>query len=155
MTVDEILVSLEEAGITLTLDGSDLVARPTAAVTTEMVDLLREHKAEVLTALEGGTISSKEEEEEAYDKRGLVAKFSREFGYILILDPTAGSWHGLHWKDAPEWARWEARKRKELWRAGDRRALDLTSAEMQRIWDAEHPPEPDYIVEEYPLENNA
>jgi hypothetical protein len=189
VTADELLVSLEEAGVSLTLDGEDLVARLTAAVTPEMVDLLREHKAEVIAALEtkatsrsSATISSEEVfeiareqfghrdgdrrdhrddhsgdrdhhyEHREVDRRGLIAKWSREFGYILVLDPTTGSWHDLHWKDAPGWARWEARKRKELWQAGNRCAFDLTATQMQEIWDAEHPPEPELgIVEDHPL----
>src|SRR5215218_962191 len=61
---------------------------------------------------------------------GLVAAWSVEFGFISVHDPTTGEWHDLHWKDAPGWARWEARKRKELYGAGNRKAHRLTSREM-------------------------
>lgn len=57
-------------------------------------------------------------------------------------------------KDAPRWARWEARKRKELYRAGDRRAYELTSRHMAQIWEAELEREEvdEGIVEEHPPE---
>jgi hypothetical protein len=82
---------------------------------------------------------------------GLVAKWSKHFGYITIHDPTSGERHDLTRKDAPPWAKWEARRRKALWKAGDRRASDLTSAQMEKIWEAEYPPDPGLIVEEHPL----
>jgi hypothetical protein len=64
---------------------------------------------------------------------GLVAAWSGEFGFISMHDPTSGEWHDLHWKDAPGWARWEARERKELYRKGNRKAHRLTSREMAQI----------------------
>jgi hypothetical protein len=84
---------------------------------------------------------------------GLVAAWSVEFGFISVHDPTSGEWHDLHWKDAPGWARWEARKRKELYRNGNRKAHRLTSREMAQIWKAESPPAEDAgIVEAHPIE---
>jgi hypothetical protein len=84
---------------------------------------------------------------------GLVAAWSVEFGFISVHDPTSGEWHVLHWKDAPGWARWEVRKRKELYRNGNRKAHRLTSREMARIWEAESPPAEDAgIVEAHPIE---
>jgi hypothetical protein len=84
--------------------------------------------------------------------RGLTAKWSREFGYITIHDPTTGDSFDVTTNDAPPWAKWESGERKRRWRSGDKRAFDLTAAEMEEIWDAEHPPEPDLgIVEEHPL----
>jgi hypothetical protein len=72
------------------------------------------------------------------DRRGLVARWSRAFCYIEIHDPTEGEWHDLSWKEAPSWARWEARKRKDLAKGGSRRAFDLTAWEIREIWEAEH-----------------
>jgi len=51
MTVVEILAFLGKKGITLERDGGDLIARPTAAATDEVVELIRGHKAELLDEL--------------------------------------------------------------------------------------------------------
>ena len=68
-------------------------------------------------------------------------------------DPTTGEWHDLHWKDAPGWARREARKRKELYGDGNRKAHRLTSREIGEIWAAENQPAEDAgIVEDHPIE---
>ena len=71
-------------------------------------------------------------------RRGLAAKWSREFGYISVHDPGSGEWHDIPIKEAPGWTRWEARKRKELYKAGDRHAYELTRKHMEQIWDEEH-----------------
>ncbi len=68
---------------------------------------------------------------------GLVARWSREFGYISIHDPTAGKGHDVATKDAPDWAKREAFKRKELYREGNRKAFRLTAREMEDIWEKE------------------
>lgn len=83
---------------------------------------------------------------------GLVAKWSKHFGYVSLHDPTTGEWYDLRIKDAPSWAKWEASKRKELYRDGNREAYRLTSQEMEEIWEAEHPVEEVGIVEDYPVE---
>ena len=84
---------------------------------------------------------------------GLVATWSAEFGFISVHDPTSGEWHDLHWKDVPGWARWEARKRKELYGEGNRKAHRLTSREMAQIWEAENPiAQEEGIVEAHPIE---
>jgi hypothetical protein len=67
------------------------------------------------------------------DELGLVARWSREFGYISIHDPTTGDWHDLLMKDAPAWAKKEARKRKELWRFHGVTEI-LSAKEMEDIW---------------------
>jgi hypothetical protein len=72
---------------------------------------------------------------------GLVAKWSREFGFISIHDPTTGEWHDVTTKDAPSWARWEAGTRKRIYRAGRWDAFELNARQMAEIWEAEHPPE--------------
>jgi len=79
---------------------------------------------------------------------GLVASWSVEFGFVSMHDPTNGEWHDLPTKEAPEWAVREARKRKELYRNGNRKAFRLTSLEMEEIWEAERPVEEEGIVEE-------
>ena len=87
---------------------------------------------------------------------GLVATWSGEFGYVSLHDPTSGEWHDLHWKDAPGWAKWEARKRKELYGDGNRKAYRLTSREMAQIWEAENSSSADEgIVEDHPVEEGS
>ncbi len=87
-------------------------------------------------------------------RRGMVAKwapYETARGHISIHDPVNGEWYDVQYKDAPGWAQREARRRVELYKAGDRHAYDLTSDQMREIWEVDHPPEPDYIVEEHPL----
>jgi len=86
------------------------------------------------------------------ERFGLVASWSFEFGFISLHDPTSGEWHDLRTKDAPDWAVREARKRKELYRDGNRKAFRLTSREIGKILEAEHPVKEEGIVEDYPVE---
>ncbi len=74
------------------------------------------------------------------ERLGLVATWSVEFGYISLHDPTTGEWHDLQTKDAPDWAKREAFKRKELYRAGNRNAYRMTAREMEEIWEVEAVP---------------
>jgi hypothetical protein len=83
-------------------------------------------------------------------ERGLVATWSRVFGYVSIHDPLTGSWHDLPTDDAPRWALGEAGTRKTLWRMGDRDTYAYTSKEMAAIWERERPvPFEEGIVEEH------
>ncbi len=86
---------------------------------------------------------------------GLIATWSREFGYISIHDPTTGEWHDVATKDAPDWAKREAFKRKELYRDGNRKAFRLTARDMEEVWEAERVPEPEGIVEDHPIEEES
>jgi|SRR5829696_660372 len=70
------------------------------------------------------------------DALGLVARWSRAFGYITIHDPTTGEWYDVGYKDAPGWAKREARKRREL-RKEDGVTRLLTAAEMEEVWEKE------------------
>jgi hypothetical protein len=79
---------------------------------------------------------------------GLIAAWSREFGYVSLHDPTSGEWYDLPVKVAPSWALWEAHKRKELYKDGNRRAYRLTSREMKKLW-ADEQPSDEGILEEY------
>ena len=47
----------------------------------------------------------------------------------------------------------EARRRREQYRGGNRRAYRLTSSEMEELWRAESPVD-EGIVEGHPLEEN-
>jgi hypothetical protein len=82
--------------------------------------------------------------------RGLTAKWSKEFGFISIHDPTTGEVNDIPTKDAPKWALNEAATRKRLYRSGRRDAFELTSAQMEAIWEKEHfIPEEEGIQEEH------
>jgi hypothetical protein len=90
----------------------------------------------------------------AAEEMGLVAAWSGEFGYIALHDPTTGEWHDLRTEDAPPWAKSEAFKRKDLYKAGNRRAFRLTAREMEEIWEQEHSaPEDEGIVEDHPIDD--
>ena len=60
---------------------------------------------------------------------GLVARWSHEFSYISIHDPTSGDWYDLPAKDAPKWAKTECFKRRELRKRGERRMLNREEIE--------------------------
>ena len=134
-TIEGVLADASSKGITLTLERRDgvekLIARPTSAVTPEVAATLKAYKISIILRL-------REEARREAHQRGLVARWSREFGYISIHDPLTGEWHDLRTEDAPGWAKWEAGKRRELRRAGNRGAYDLTRAQMEEIWEAEH-----------------
>ena len=51
MKADEVLALLEKEGVTLTVDGDDLITRPAPVVTPELVALIREHKAPLISEL--------------------------------------------------------------------------------------------------------
>jgi hypothetical protein len=172
--LEEVLRLVADAGIRLTLeDGDRLIARPTQAVTPEMLALLRAHKAALIAAMTpvktetevfalaaehfgrcvapgdgspGGGAAP-----QGAARRGLVAKWSREFGYVSVHDPTTGEWHDIATAEAPAWAKGEAWTRKALWKAGNRRAYDLTAADMSKFWEDELPPVEEGIVEEHEL----
>jgi len=187
-TGTQILALLNKIEISVTLDGDDLVARPTSAVTPDVVDLLRENKATVVAALQpvqpdaaaptsgAGAVETEkvfeialdggpavdlgpddtEGHDDHLDPRGLVAKFSREFGYVSIYDPGENVWHDVATKDGPAWAVSEARRRKDLWKAGNRRAYELSAREMERLWQAGQSPASDEgIVEDHPIEEDT
>jgi hypothetical protein len=122
---------------------------------------LRLHKPTLLSILQGITVEDPPDEDEVpqfvrkelerASEIGLVARWSRHFGYISIHDPTTGEWWDLQTKDAPGWAKWEAHKRKELRKGGDPHARKLTARDMEEIWEAERQGA-EAIVEEYPVE---
>ena len=70
------------------------------------------------------------------DRLGLVARWARKKGYIGIHDPTTGEWHDVATNDAPDWARREAFKRKELRNLDGIKRL-LTRAELEKLYEPE------------------
>src|SRR5919112_4760843 len=87
------------------------------------------------------------------ERLGLIATWSAQFGYVSMHDPATGEWHELQTKDAPEWAVGEARRRKEQYRGGNRRAYRLTSSEIEELWRG-GAPGGEGIFEEQPLEGD-
>ena len=86
--------------------------------------------------------------------RGTVAKwasYETAKGHISIHDPGSGEWHDVALKHAPGWAKWEARKRTDLYKSGNRHAYDLTSVQIEEIWQKEHPAmSEEGIVDDHP-----
>jgi hypothetical protein len=87
------------------------------------------------------------------ERLGLIATWSVKFGCVSMHDPTTGEWHDLRTKDASEWAVGEARRRKERYRGGNRRAYRLTSSEMKELWRAETPVD-EGLLEDHPLKED-
>ncbi len=124
---------------------------------------LRLHKQTLLSLLSGVPVEDppdKGDDEvppfvrkdlERASELGLVARWSSEFGYVSMHDPTTGEWHDVQTKDAPPWAGWEAAKRKELRRTEGATRM-LSAAEMEEIWETERYAE-EAIVEEHPVED--
>jgi hypothetical protein len=73
-------------------------------------------------------------------RRGLIATWSVEFGYVSLHDPTTGEWHDLKTSVAPEWAVGEAKQRMELYKSGNRRAYRLSARDMEDLWKSDQPP---------------
>jgi len=67
------------------------------------------------------------------EELGLVARWSREFEFISFHDPTTGEWYDVAIKDAPDWAKRECFKRRELRKYKGITWL-LTQAEMEEVW---------------------
>ena len=124
--------------VSLNKTGESLIARPTELVTPDVVKPLKEYKTDLIAHLRD-------------DGLGLIAKWSKHFGYVSIHDPVLGEWWDVPTKDAPPWALDEARRRNELWRAGDRRAFKLTSRQIEELWLAEQSEPEEGITEDYPL----
>jgi hypothetical protein len=84
---------------------------------------------------------------------GLVAKWSREFGFITMHDPATGEMYDVPTSEAPDWAKAEAGERKCLWRQGDKRAYTYTARELEERYQRPRPDEPEDegIVEDHPI----
>ncbi len=146
MSATALLDYLEELGVRLwvTKDGGVRYSGSRSAVTPEVISAIRYFKPEIVELLD----------DDPAHRLGLVAKWSRDFGFISLHDPTTGEWHDVQTKEAPAWARREAGKRRELHKGGNRNAYRLTSREMEEIFEAETSTteEEAGIVEEHPIE---
>ena len=144
MEAPQLLRELGAVGITLTvLEPDRVIARPSERVTPEIKETLRENKLGIIRALravenpesrppEPPPLTASPQDLAQAARTGLCAMWAREFSYVAIHDPTTGEWHDLPVKDAPAWAKNEAFKRKELWKAGTRRLL--SREEMEEVW---------------------
>jgi len=94
MTAKVLLAELRGRGLEVMAEGDLLRYRPKSAITPELLDRLRAHKPSLLKLLawEGRDL------EEA-NRRGFVAKQSREPGWISLHDPTTGEWHDFPARD--------------------------------------------------------
>jgi len=142
-----LLTELEERGISLRPSpNGNLRCKPQSYLTPEDILRIKEHKAELLVIVGGEYVASpasprvphfvKAEQELRARKAsalGLVARFCwEEFGYISIHDPTTGEWHDVSTEQAPKWAKDEAFKRRDLYKAGEKRFL--TQGELEEVW---------------------
>src|SRR5215216_2442514 len=80
-----------------------------------------------------------ESQREQADALGLVARWSRQFGYIAIHDPTTGEWHDVTIKEAPDWAKSEAFLRARLRKVRGITRL-MSRVELEQVWAGELPP---------------
>src|SRR5215204_6302574 len=94
MSAKTLLSELRGRGVEVVAEGELLRFRPRAAVTPELLDRLRAHKPSLLNLLEW----ERRKAEEA-DRRGFVARRSREPGWISLHDPTTGEWHDFPARD--------------------------------------------------------
>jgi protein-disulfide isomerase-like protein with CxxC motif len=67
----DLVTKLRAAGITLSLDGGNLVATPKAAITDELRSLIRAHKADILAALAQEQAAA-QDLREAFEERAAV-----------------------------------------------------------------------------------
>ena len=76
MNTPEVLARITAAGVTLAARGGNIVARPRAAVTPEVLKLVKAHKQELLAAIESALIARAVEilRERPGDIRAVVGK---------------------------------------------------------------------------------
>jgi hypothetical protein len=164
MKATTVLENLKDLGVSVWPEGDRLRYHgPKGVLSPDVLEQLKESKTDILTLLNPSEDSNQASNLSEFAQRkinqaaklGLVARWSKEFGYISVHDPTTGEWHDLRTEDAPGWAKREALKRKELYKDGNYRAYDLTATEMEGIWEAERVPEPEGIIEDHPIEEEA
>ena len=89
MKAQALLTELRGLGVELAIEGVQLtVDAPTGAITEDLRAALVENKSSLIKLLTW----ERRKLDEA-DKRGLVIRWSREPGYIVLHDPLTGEWH--------------------------------------------------------------
>ena len=160
-----LIADLSKRGIKVEATGDGKIRyAPRSEIDTLTLMQLRLHKQTLLRILTGLPVADPPDDDvppfvrkelERASELGLIARWSRHFGYISIHDPTTGEWHDLKAEDAPGWAKREAHKRRELRRAGDPRAHDLMREDMEEIWETEHLGKEEGIIEDHPVEEEG
>jgi hypothetical protein len=91
MNAHALLQDLRVKGVTLKADGLTLqVAAPEVVAIEELHETVSRYKHALIRLLE----SERKRLEEA-ERRGLIIKWSREPGYVVLHDPTTGEWHDV------------------------------------------------------------
>lgn len=89
-----LLKHLERLGVELRANGDHLEYEgPEEEITPELLNRLRENKPSLIKLLEW------ERREQEAHRRGFVAEWSREPGWISLHDPTMGEWHDFPARD--------------------------------------------------------
>jgi hypothetical protein len=91
MSAAALLEDLRCKGVTFEACGLTLrVAAPREVATKELHENISRHKHALIRLLE----RERKRLEEA-ERRGLIIKWSREPGYVVLHDPTTGEWHDV------------------------------------------------------------
>ncbi len=100
MTPRELLAELTRRGITVEPgSGGKLRCSPRSSIDAVTAEKLRRHKQEILALLSASSPCSSagelprfiQRELEEASELGLVARWSRKFGYVSVHDPTTGN----------------------------------------------------------------
>jgi|SRR5208282_600511 len=89
MNAPEVLERLSAAGLRLSVRGSNIVASPKAAATPELVNLIREHKSELLQSLAAQQAELVRLVNQIADHHGFTAVQRQETLEIAIGDQIA------------------------------------------------------------------
>jgi hypothetical protein len=96
MSARALLDDLRCRGVLLRADGDCLgVDAPAGAITDELRASLAAHKQGLIKLLEWDQRNFVEID----DRRGFIARWSREPAWISLLDPTTGEWHDVRAED--------------------------------------------------------
>ncbi|HZU06632.1 MAG TPA: hypothetical protein VFB73_11720 [Chloroflexota bacterium] len=94
MPASELLRRLRQEGFELAAEGDRLWVRPQSALTDALRDTLRQHKRELLGALQS------EASRERW-RAGLAFRWARERGWLMMWDPQAQTWHEVPARECP------------------------------------------------------
>jgi len=93
MTAAALLAKLRQRGVELWADGGRLCYRaPRGALTPELVEVVRAHKAELVAALRS----------DLPEFWPMEAR-QDEWGWVSVRDPYTGDVYQIRWRDCPQW----------------------------------------------------
>jgi hypothetical protein len=104
MAAVELLHRLRRAGFVLAVEGERLRVRPQTALTEALRATIREHKRELLAALN-------DEGANARRRERLEVRWAREHGWLMVWDPRTQTWHEVPAHECPAHWRLMARDR--------------------------------------------